>query len=81
MQQDIWVVERSGELSTMFHGLRLAVRKHSGFARFLVLAACGGRSILSSGTESNVEAAKAAATRTAMRLEVVLSNRRTKKRQ
>jgi hypothetical protein len=84
VQQDIWVIERSGELSAMFHGLRLAVRKHNGFTRFLVLAGCGDRypeAILSSGTERNVEAAKAAATRTAMRLEVVLSSRRAKRRQ
>jgi hypothetical protein len=84
VQHQNWVVGQSGELSSMFHGLRLAIRKHNGFTRFLVLAGCGERypeAILSSGTESNLEAAKAAATRTAMRLEIVLSNRWTKKRQ
>jgi hypothetical protein len=76
VQHQRWTIEPSGEFSAMYHGMHLAVRKHNGFTRFLVLAACGERypeAILSSGTESNVEAAKTAATRTAIRLEAVLN--------
>ena len=82
MQHQSWVAGPTGELSTMCHGLRLAVLKHNGFARFLVLEPCGkehSEEILSSGTEIDLDTAKAAATKAAIRLEAVLANRRAAK--
>jgi hypothetical protein len=79
-EQDVWRTEPSGDLSMVVRNLRLIIRKCSGFTRFLVLkrAAHGRRrpeAFLSSGMETNVDAAKLAAKRTATRLETVLANR------
>ena len=80
VQREAWLSGPSGELSTLTQSLRLVIRRFDGFARFLVFKrpAPNNQSremILSSGTATNVNAAKAAARHTAARLEAVLSCR------
>lgn len=77
MDHDIWQDEPSGELSIVIHGLWLVIRKSPDCARFLVFRGhhdCARPEVLlASGTEADVNAAKIAATRTAMRLGAVQS--------
>jgi hypothetical protein len=73
-QGEPWLVEQNGDLSTVTQRLRLIIRKFDGFARFLVLRQSARKKrdaevLLSSGTATNVSTAKAAAQRTAARLE------------
>jgi hypothetical protein len=80
MEHDVWRVEPSGDQSMVVHKLRLIIGRCGGFTRFLVLkrsahGECRSEALLSSGMETNVDAAKLAATRTATRLETVLANR------
>jgi hypothetical protein len=76
-QGEPWLVEQNGDLSTVTQRLRLIIRKFEGFVRFLVLRRSasekrGSEVLLSSGTATNVSTAKAAAQRTAVRLESML---------
>ena len=71
-----WLVEPNGDLSILTQTLRLNIRSFDGFARFLVLRrpARGKRDaevLLSSGTATNVNTAKAAAQQAATRLETL----------
>jgi hypothetical protein len=81
VQHEAWLIEPSGELSTVTQSLRLVVRGCDGFTRFLIFRLSApdrqcGDMILSSGTAPDVNAAKAAARQTATRLETVLACRR-----
>jgi hypothetical protein len=76
-QCESWLVEPNGDLSTLTQTLRLNVRCFDGFARYLVLrrSARGERDaevLLSSGTATNMNKAKAAAQQAATRLESML---------
>jgi hypothetical protein len=77
VQHEAWLSGSTGELSTLTQSLRLVIRRFDGFARFLVFKRRAPNRqcremILSSGTATNVNAAKAAARQTATRLEAIL---------
>ena len=77
---EIWHAEADGHLSAELRGLKLIVRKSDACARYVIVrrahSGCS-ESMLSSGTEPNVEAAMAAARRVATRIDVMLAERST----
>jgi hypothetical protein len=78
VQQKDWIAEPIGETCVATPRLRLVVRRFDDCARFLVVKTGDARfpeALLSSGTEKDVGAAKAAATRAAIRSETILSHR------
>ena len=80
MGREQWYADAHGRLLATDHGLRLIIRQFDGCARYLVtqIAPLGekyGDTLLASGTESNVEAAMAAARRTACRIAPTLARR------
>jgi hypothetical protein len=81
VDHEMWRRVSDGRLSAEFAGLRLIVRKSDAYARYVILGRSGhgGSSaevMLSSGTETNVEAAILAATKVAARIDLMLAERR-----
>ena len=81
VEHEIWHEEADGHFSAEVPGLRLIVRKSDNCARYVILQRAGyGRScvevMLSSGTESNVDAAMVAARKAATRIDIMLTERR-----
>jgi hypothetical protein len=79
-QREAWLIAPTGELWTLTQSLRLVIQRFDGFARFLVLRRSARdkqsrEMILSSGTATDVNAAKAAARQTATRLEAIFACR------
>jgi hypothetical protein len=75
-----WQLEADGQLSAAVQNLRLVIRKAEGCVRYLILRRSprnGGfpEIMLSSGTESNLDAAMMAARRVAIRIESILAER------
>lgn len=72
-----WLIDPNGDLSTLTQTLQLNVRSFDGFARYLVMrrSVHGKRDaevLLSSGTATNMNKAKAVAQQAATRLEAML---------
>jgi len=81
VNRETWRTDADGRLSAVISGLRLVVRKFDSGARYAVLQRANhdGSSddiMLSSGTESSLEAAVVAAERVATRIALILTERR-----
>lgn len=79
--QERWRIEPNGDQSAMMPNLRIVVRDADGFTRFLLLKRphFGGRgleTLLESGCENDVRAAKAKAVQRAVRLAAALRDGR-----
>jgi hypothetical protein len=79
MSQELWHTNLNGELSATVHDLRLIIRHCGEYSRYLILQRSANSDypeiMLGSGTESDVSKAMVAATRAAMRAELILSQR------
>lgn len=77
--KQFWSAERDGQLSAVVGSLRLLVRSSDDCARFLIVHQSthdnSYSNLLASGTESNVNAAMAAARKAATRIEYILADR------
>jgi hypothetical protein len=81
VEHEIWRRDADGHLTAEASGLKLIVRKLDNCARYMILQRAGdGRPcaevMLSSGTESNVDAAITAARKAATRIDIMLTERR-----